>query len=58
MPPSRPRGTLERSSREGRRWPWGIAIGLFLVVVVNILFAYVAIHGHDPVVSSYNTEPR
>ena len=49
---------MEPSSSAGRRWPWGIAIGLFLVVVVNLVFAYVAIHGHDPVVSSYQTERR
>lgn len=41
-----------------RRWPWGIAAGLFIVVLVNALFAYVAISGADPVVSSYQTEPR
>jgi hypothetical protein len=41
-----------------RRWPWGIALGLALVIVVNVAFAYVAIHGADTVVSSYQTEPR
>jgi hypothetical protein len=46
------------SSASGRRWPWAIAIGLFLVIVVNVVFAYVAIHGADTVVSSYTTEPR
>jgi len=49
---------LERSSPAGRRWPWGIAIGLALVILVNAVFAYVAIHGADGVVSSYTTEPR
>ena len=46
------------NSAEGRHWPWGIAIGLLLVVIVNVVFAYVAISGADPVVSSYRTEPR
>lgn len=41
-----------------RRWAWGIALGLVLVIVVNAVFAYVAIHGADTVVSSYQTEPR
>jgi hypothetical protein len=49
---------LERSSPAGRRWPWGIAIGLTLVVLVNLVFAYIAIHGADTVVRSYSTEPR
>ena len=48
--------TVANSS--GRGWPWAIAIGLLLVVLVNIAFAYIAIHGADPVVSSYSTEPR
>ncbi len=49
---------MERSSPEGRRWPWGIAIGMLVVIVVNMVFAYIAIHGGDKVVSSYTTEPR
>lgn len=49
---------MEPSSAAGRRWPWGIAIGLFIVILVNAVFAYVAIHGGDQVVSSYTTEPR
>jgi hypothetical protein len=49
---------LERSSPAARRWPWGIAIGLFLVVVINVVFAYLAIHGGDTVVGSYTAEPR
>lgn len=40
------------------RWPWAIAIGLFLVVLVNALFAYIAVNGADSVVSSYTTEAR
>ena len=49
---------MEPSSPAGRRWPWGIAIGLVIVILVNLVFAYVAIHGADTVVSSYQTEPR
>ena len=49
---------MEPSSTADRRWPWGIAIGLFVVILVNAVFAYVAIHGGDQVVSSYTTEPR
>jgi hypothetical protein len=42
----------------GRGWPRAIALGLLLVVLVNAVFAYVAISGADKVVSSYETEPR
>ena len=41
-----------------RRWPWAIAIGLLIVILVNAAFAYIAVHGADPVVRSYLTEPR
>ncbi len=33
-------------------------IGLAVVVLVNIVFAYLAIHGADSIVSSYSTEAR
>lgn len=49
---------MEPSSPAGRRWPWGIAIGLLVVILVNAVFAYIAIHGADTIVSSYQTEPR
>lgn len=49
---------MEPSSAAARRWPWGIAIGLLVVIVVNVVFAYVAIRGGDQVVRSYTTEPR
>jgi hypothetical protein len=39
-------------------WPWAIAIGLFLVVLVNVVFAWVAVRGFDGVVDSYRTEAR
>jgi hypothetical protein len=35
-----------------------IILGLGLVVVVNFLFAWIAIRGADTVVSSYRTEAR
>ncbi|MDZ4862613.1 MAG: hypothetical protein SGJ01_04130 [Gemmatimonadota bacterium] len=47
-----------RSSPAGRRWPWAIALGLLLVILVNVAFAWIAISGADPVVSSYTTESR
>jgi hypothetical protein len=49
-----------RSTREAPRsgWPLAIAVGLLLVVVVNALFAYLAVRGADAVVPSYQTEPR
>jgi hypothetical protein len=39
-------------------WPAAIAAGLFLVVVVNIVFIWVAVSNADPVVPSYVTEER
>lgn len=48
----------ERSSRGARRWPWAIGLGLAFVVLVNAVFAYLAVHGADHVVDSYRTEPR
>lgn len=40
--------------------PWVIAIvaGLTLVATVNVIFIVVAFRGADPVVSSYQLEPR
>lgn len=49
---------MEPTEPNGRVWPRAIFLGLFLVVVVNGLFAYLAIRDADPVVSSYRTEPR
>ena len=42
----------------GRHWPWGIAIGLAIVVVINALFAVIAVRGADSVVPSYTAEAR
>lgn len=39
-------------------WPFLIAAGLILVVVVNALFIYIAVSGADDVVPSYATEER
>lgn len=41
-----------------RRWPIALALGLLLVIAVNLVFAYIAVHGADGVVASYNAEPR
>ena len=49
---------MSSSKESGRAWPWAIAIGLGVMIVVNAIFAYVAISGADQVVSSYQTEPR
>ena len=40
------------------RWPIAIAIGLTLMVVVNMGFIYVALSDADPVVPSYHLEER
>lgn len=42
----------------GRSWPWGIAIGLAIVVAMNLFMAAVAVLGADSVVPSYTTESR
>jgi hypothetical protein len=39
-------------------WPIAIVLGLLFVIAVNIVVAVIAVRGADPVVSSYNTEPR
>ena len=39
-------------------WPMAIAIGLAVVVAVNVMFIYVAVSGADEVVPSYETETR
>lgn len=48
----------EHDNRAARRWPWAIGLGLAFVVLVNAVFAYLAVRGADHVVSSYRTEPR
>jgi len=50
---------LEQPARRSdRRWPIGIAIGLLLVVLVNLAFIYIAVSGKDEVVPSYSIEHR
>jgi hypothetical protein len=39
-------------------WPAAIAAGLFLVVIVNVVFIWVAVSNADPVVPSYVLEER
>lgn len=40
------------------RWPVGIAIGLTIVVVVNVLFARMAMQQPPEIVESYTAEQR
>jgi nitrogen fixation protein FixH len=49
---------LTATDPRDRRWPIAIALGLALVIAVNILFAYIAVHGADDIVASYDAEPR
>lgn len=46
------------SERRHLRWPIGIAIGLFLVILVNLVFIYIAVSGRDEIVPTYQTERR
>ena len=39
-------------------WPLAIVLGLTAVVLVNLLFIYIAVSEADPVVPSYVTEHR
>jgi uncharacterized protein (DUF2062 family) len=39
-------------------WPLAVALGLVLVIIVNLVVAVIAVRGADPIVSSYNSEPR
>ena len=49
---------MEQPARTDRRWPIGIAIGLILVILVNLAFIYIAVSGKDEVVPSYRIEHR
>lgn len=58
-----PKGIEEGSSasppKSGfRLWPVLITVGLVFVVVVNVIFIYMAVSGADDVVPSYQTEQR
>jgi hypothetical protein len=44
--------------RTDRRWPIAIAVGLLLVILVNLAFIYIAVRGKDEVVPSYHSERR
>ena len=44
--------------RPDLRWPIGIAIGLVIMMAVNLCFIYVAVTGADEVVPSYLEEER
>lgn len=48
----------ERKAAKDRVWPVAIALGLFLVVLVNAAFIYIAVSGADEIVPSYATEER
>ena len=48
--------TTER--RRDLRWPIAIAVGLFLVILVNLAFIYIAVSGKDEIVPTYHTERR
>ena len=51
--------TAEDGPGDGSRlWPIAIAIGLLLVVLVNLAFIYIAVSGADEITPSYFTEPR
>jgi hypothetical protein len=39
-------------------WPWFLAIGLALVVVVNGIFIWIAVNGADEVAPSYSQGDR
>ena len=49
---------MPRPTPTNSPWPPMIVVGFVLVVLVNVLFVYIAVTGADPVVSSYTTEPR
>lgn len=40
------------------RWPIAIAVGLALVILVNLAFIYIAVSGKDEIVPSYHSERR
>ena len=44
--------------RRNLRWPIAIAVGLFLVIMVNLTFIYIAVSGKDEIVPTYRTERR
>ncbi len=56
---SRPEHDSERAGRRNNMgWPIAIAVGLLLMILVNLAFIFIAVRGADEVVPSYQTEPR
>ncbi len=53
-------GAAAERAGQGRAWIWPAAIiaGLTLVVLVNMVFIYIAVSGADAVVPSYLQEER
>lgn len=49
---------MARNDPRDRRWPLAVAIGLALVIVVNLVFIYIAVSGRDEIVPSYQSERR
>jgi len=41
-----------------RLWPGLITVGLALVILLNVIFIYIAVSGADDIVPSYFTEER
>jgi len=50
--------TNQDDSQGDFRWPVGTIIGLVIVVLVNLVFIFIAVSDADDVVSSYSTEER
>jgi hypothetical protein len=48
----------DRSRAKDWVWPVGIALGLFLVILVNAAFIYIAVSDADEIVPSYAAEER
>jgi len=44
--------------RDSRLWPMIIIVGMVLVILVNVIFIYIAVSGADDIVPSYQTEER
>ena len=52
--------TVERQGHveSGRIWPIAMAVGLLIVIAVNLVLVIVAIGGADPVAESYESRDR
>lgn len=59
-PPGNPAAVGPRTVeiRSDWTWPAAIAAGLMVVVLMNVVFIWVAVSGADPVVPSYVAEER